>query len=56
MNSDILKEDKQNFYFKRVEVLPSNIGYLEFTHFAIPNPKARKTLNAAMQLYLIPMH
>ncbi len=46
---DIKKDEKQNFYFKKVEILPSNIGYIEFTNFAVPNPSARKTINSAMQ-------
>lgn len=47
--NDIKKDEKQNFYFKKVEILPSNIGYIEFTNFAVPNPSARKTINSAMQ-------
>ncbi|WP_343660826.1 S41 family peptidase [Chryseobacterium sp.] len=46
---DIKKDEKKNFYFKKVEILPSNIGYIEFTNFAIPNPAARKTVHSAMQ-------
>lgn len=46
---DLKKEEKKNFYFKKVEILPSNIGYIEFTNFAAPSPTARKTVHSAMQ-------
>lgn len=46
---DIKKDEKENFYFKKVEILPSNIGYIEFTNFAVPNSSARKTIHSAMQ-------
>ena len=49
LDDDIKKDEKQNFYFKKVEILPSNIGYIEFTNFAVPNPSARKTINSVMQ-------
>jgi len=45
----IKKDEKQNFYFKKLEILPSNMGYIEFTNFAIPSPSARKTVHSAMQ-------
>ena len=48
-NNDSLKDVKQNFYFRKVEILPSNIGYVEFTNFAKPNASASKTVNAVMQ-------
>ncbi|MDQ6755990.1 MAG: S41 family peptidase [Bacteroidota bacterium] len=47
--ADIAKEEKMNFYFKKLEILPSNIGYIEFNGFANPSHEARKTINAAMQ-------
>ena len=47
--TDISKEKLQNFYFKKLEILPSNIGYIEFTNFALPNDKAQKTIQSAMQ-------
>lgn len=47
--ADIAKDRKKNFYFKKIEILPSNIGYIEFTNFASPSLPARKTVNAAMQ-------
>ncbi|MEO5984844.1 MAG: hypothetical protein ABIP80_05025, partial [Ferruginibacter sp.] len=28
--ADIAKDEKRNFYFKKLEILPSNIGYIEF--------------------------
>ena len=45
----ILQKTKMNFYFKKLEILPSNIGYIEFNGFAIPSQSARKTINSAMQ-------
>ena len=47
--NDSLHDVKQNFYFRKVEILPSNIGYIEFTNFAKPNASVSKTVNAAMQ-------
>lgn len=47
--ADIAKDRKTNFYFKKIEILPSNIGYIEFTNFVRPSLPARKTVNAAMQ-------
>lgn len=47
--ADILKEEKVNFYFRKVEILPSNIGYIEFNAFANPSPAASKTIKSAMQ-------
>ena len=49
LTDDIKKDERKNFYFKKVEILPLNIGYIEFTNFAVPNPSARKTINSAMQ-------
>lgn len=50
INEAIKNNDrKNNFYFKRIEILPSNIGYMEFTNFAGPNEDALKTVQAAMQ-------
>lgn len=47
--ADLAKDEQRNFYFKKAEILPSNIGYVEFTGFANPGPSARKTIYAAMQ-------
>ena len=47
--ADISKEKSQNFYFKKLEILPSNIGYIEFTNFALPSDEAQKTIQSAMQ-------
>ena len=47
--ADIAKDEKINFYFKKIEILPSNIGYIEFNGFANPSPAASKTINSAMQ-------
>ncbi|WP_048506643.1 S41 family peptidase [Chryseobacterium angstadtii] len=46
---DIAKEKSQNFYFKKLEILPSNIGYMEFTNFALSSNEARKIIQSAMQ-------
>lgn len=48
-SEESLHDAKQNFYLRKVEILPSNIGYIEFTNFAKPNPSASKTVNAAIQ-------
>jgi hypothetical protein len=47
--ADIARDEKKNFYFKKLEILPSNIGYIEFTGFTNTDPAARKTINAVMQ-------
>ncbi len=46
---DFKKEEQQNFFFKKVEILPSNIGYIEFTNFSDTSQSARETVRAAMQ-------
>ncbi|WP_210464354.1 S41 family peptidase [Rufibacter roseolus] len=46
---DAEKDKKQNFYFKKAEVLPGNIGYLVFNNFADLNDLSKKTVQAAMQ-------
>ena len=45
----IAKAEKINFYFKKLEILPSNIGYIELTGFASPGLSSIKTIKAAMQ-------
>lgn len=47
--ADDLKDKQKNFHFKKVEILPANIGYIEFTNFSKPSPAVRKTVHAAMQ-------
>ncbi|WP_158629435.1 S41 family peptidase [Flavobacterium microcysteis] len=47
--ADLNKERQKNFYFRKVQILPSNIGYIEFTNFAKPGKEANKTLAAVMQ-------
>jgi len=47
--ADLTKERQKNFYFRKVQILPSNIGYIEFTNFARPGKEANKTLTAVMQ-------
>lgn len=46
---DLVLEEKQNFYFKKIEILAGNIGYLEFNRFTAPNSSSRKTIRSAMQ-------
>lgn len=41
---DLEKERQKNFYFRKVQILPSNIGYIEFTNFAKPGKKPIKRL------------
>lgn len=36
------RDKKQNYYFRKIEILPSNIGYIEFTNFASPGRKQDK--------------
>jgi hypothetical protein len=47
--ANIFKEQRQNFFFKKIEILPSNIGYIEFTNFADTSQSARETVRAAMK-------
>lgn len=47
--ADIAREKQQNFYFKKLEILPSNIGYMEFTNFALPSDEAQKIIHPAIQ-------
>lgn len=48
-DADIAKDEKVNFYFKKIEILPSNIGYIELNGFATASLSARRTIHAAMQ-------
>ncbi len=43
------KDKSINFYFKKVELLPSNIGYIEFNGFSELSEEAEKTMAAVMQ-------
>ncbi|WP_407481149.1 S41 family peptidase [Elizabethkingia meningoseptica] len=43
------KEKTFNFFFRKLEILPSNIGYIEFTNFPTPSEEAQKTIHSAMQ-------
>ncbi|MFT3823971.1 MAG: S41 family peptidase [Chitinophagaceae bacterium] len=47
--ADFEKEQRQNFYFKKLEILPLNTGYIEFTNFSDTSETARETIRAAMQ-------
>ena len=46
--TDLQSEKKKNFYFKKIEMLPGNVGYLEFNGFALPNKDFSKTLGSVM--------
>lgn len=47
--SELEAEQKQNFFFRKVEILQGNIGYILFTNFSDTNEMARKTVRASMQ-------
>jgi retinol-binding protein 3 len=49
-SEDIENDKKKNFHFRKVEILPSNIGYIELNGFAVPSQSTSKTIHAAMQL------
>jgi retinol-binding protein 3 len=49
LEKDVLKDKVKNFDFRKIEILPANVGYIEFTGFSKTNPEARKIVNAAMQ-------
>lgn len=42
-------DQDKNFYFKKVEILPCNTGYIELSDFSKPGPLARQTMYSAMQ-------
>ncbi|MDI9311139.1 MAG: S41 family peptidase [Limnohabitans sp.] len=46
---EIEKESKVNFYFKKIEILPANIGYIQLNGFALPSKNTSKTIQSAMQ-------
>lgn len=46
---ELAQEKKHNFFFHKVEVLPGNIGYIEWSRFVKTSPEARATIAAAMQ-------
>ncbi len=49
-NQAALAQDaKENFAFKHLEILPGNLGYMEFTSFDDNSEEARKTVRAAVQ-------
>jgi retinol-binding protein 3 len=45
----VSKEQKQNFFFRRAEILAGNIGYISFSNFADTNALSRKTVRSALQ-------
>lgn len=42
-------EQKRNYFFNQVAILPGNLGYIDFTNFADTSTLARNTVRAAMQ-------
>lgn len=48
--ADLKKEERRNFHFRKVEILPANMGYIELNGFAVPGKSASKAIAAAMQL------
>src|SRR5215217_857213 len=46
---ELEKERKQNFFFRKAEILNGNIGYIVFTNFADTGELSRRTVRAAMQ-------
>lgn len=46
--ADVQSEKDKNFYFRKIEMLPGNVGCLEFNGFALPNKDFRRTLGFVM--------
>lgn len=46
---ELEKERKENFFFRKAEILNGNIGYILFNNFADTSALARKTVRAALQ-------
>lgn len=46
---DLKREQEQNFFFQKVEILSENTGYIRFTHFPETSQSAISTLQAAME-------
>ncbi|MBL7979873.1 MAG: S41 family peptidase [Bacteroidetes Order II. Incertae sedis bacterium] len=49
LNQDDSEDRKKNYFFKKLEILPSNIGYMEFTNFSKLSTSVSKTIHASMQ-------
>lgn len=47
--ADIAKEEIKNFHFKKLEILPANIGYIELNGFALPGKSTSNTIFSAMR-------
>lgn len=47
--ADIAEDEAKNFHFKKVEILPANIGYIELNGFAVPSKATSRTIFSALQ-------
>jgi len=47
--TELENERRENFFFRKVEILKGNIGYIVFTNFADTGELSRKTVRAALQ-------
>ncbi|MBO9672576.1 MAG: S41 family peptidase [Sphingobacteriaceae bacterium] len=45
--NSIRREQRQNFFFRKTEILPGNIGYIDFSNFPDTNALSRQTVRAA---------
>lgn len=44
--TSIRREQRQNFFFRKAEILPGNIGYIDFSNFPDTNALSRQTVRA----------
>lgn len=45
--ASIRRGKRQNFFFRKAEIIPGNIGYIDFSNFADTNALSRQTVRAA---------